>query len=197
MKKPTLTPPATPLVALALLSFGCLAPPSRPLPFTKGNYLQLNGFWAFDNIDAPPNVSFDDSIGFGARAGHRFNESVAGELLFEYVDDFEGEVMSADRVDARIYSLAANGKYFFSESAYQPFASLGLGILEGKVNDSRGPAVSIDRDETDPMARFALGVDYHDAKNLWWDVELTYHLPLDDFDDYQFVSISFGIGLGL
>ncbi len=154
---------------------------------------------AFDDIE-------DDAFGFAGRVGYRCHPRVSGELQFEWLETFQGELVETGaplndaprKFDLELESLVmtVNAKGFLLTGRYQPFALLGIGFMrmESKSRDVSGgtlagfAAQQSDR-EVEFALRFGAGLDFYLTENWVTTAEGSYVMPtgkLDGLDYYQF-----------
>jgi hypothetical protein len=148
---------------------------------------------------------FGDSYGFNFRGGYRFNDYLAIEGLFEYMDDFGHSRTSAnERVKAsasiQTNNFAVQTKVIIPTgmSQFQPFLSGGIGFLNangaGKlrvgsvtVEDRRAPSA------TEFAGRVDGGVDYFFTPAVSAFVGAGYVIPTDQLSDLSYISLSAGV----
>ena len=148
---------------------------------------------------------FGDSYGFNFRGGYRFNDYLAIEGLFEYMDDFGHSRTSAnERVKASAsiqtnnFSLQTKVIIPTGMSQFQPFLSGGIGFLNangaGKlrvgsatVEDRRAPSA------TEFAGRVDGGVDYFFTPEVSAFVGAGYVIPTDQLSDLSYISLSAGV----
>jgi opacity protein-like surface antigen len=173
-----------------------VAPEPENFEVATGRYLGVGAIISHENFDnVPGGVSIDEAYGGTLRGGYRFDERIASELVLEYLTGFDASVSGTEVGDFEAWSLTMNGKYFISDTFIQPYAMVGIGVMNAEFEDSLGIGVSAD--ETDFLTRFALGVEHHDPRNFWVGLEASYHLPFGDLEDFAFYALTLTVGFGL
>ena len=184
------------------------AAPAGPDYGRVGPYIGAGFVYAVEDFDIDENSSgfsrgpgsssslnFDDSLGYNLRAGYRVHPNVAIEGLFEHYVEFEADIngfgRGADTLTVEAEGLAgfANAKFFALTDALQPYASVGVGALNGEVE-----VAGLSTDETEFAARFGGGVDAYVTENVYFNIEAAYVLPTGDLDDFGIIPISGGLG---
>ena len=148
---------------------------------------------------------FGDSYGFNFRGGYRFNDYLAIEGLFEYMDDFGHSRTSANERGKASASIQTNNFAVQTKviiptgmSQFQPFLSGGIGFLNangaGKlrvgsvtVEDRRAPSA------TEFAGRGDGGVDYFFTPAVSAFVGAGYVIPTDQLSDLSYISLSAGV----
>ena len=144
-----------------------------------------------------------DSMGFNARGGYRFNEYLAIEGLYEYMDEFgktekdpSGNKFKAD-IGTNNFTLL--GKVILPGlglSNLQPFVAAGLGFLEAsgtgklKVN---GTKIHGGGGETELSSRVDGGADYFFTPEISAFFDAGYVIPTEKFDNLHYLSLSAGV----
>jgi opacity protein-like surface antigen len=184
------------VILFSVILTGCTstgwAPPQNDEQYAReGVYAQVGGGYAIENFDLPSGVDADDSLILSGRLGYRFNPNFAGEVLFEYLDEFELDVSGLGSLgDINGWALSANAKIFPLTGRVQPYGLLGFGWLDAEID--LGPLGS--EDDSDTMARFGGGVDFYMTQDLFVNVEGAYVLPFGDLDDADFISFVLSVG---
>jgi len=153
----------------------------------------------------------NDTYGWGwnARAGYRFMEMLAVELLAEHIAEFDSDGGGSNSTDRRAWSLMPNLKVFPIQGFAEPYVSVGAGLFRGDhghnytfthngfpyQGNSNGPSGNgVDQGYGFGM-RFGGGVDLYATENLFVEAELAYMLPLtEDINNYNYLSVSLGLG---
>jgi opacity protein-like surface antigen len=137
-------------------------------------------------------------------AGWRFMRYWAGDLTFEYIDDYEVSDANVSgfnngvRVD-RFYSLTLNGRGYLpldklsdSLARIQPYASAGFGLLHGRIKNRSGASDSKEKGRF--TGRLGGGLDISLTENLVFNASANYFLPTSALSDLDFLSVGFGLG---
>lgn len=157
-------------------------------PFARqGAYASVGGFFALENFDrdaaiqnGPLDISGDDGGGIDLRAGYRFYQYLAAEVIYQYYSGFaikERISNTDDSFDG--WSLSLNGKGFALLGAIQPYGVVGLGGLV--FTEKR-------RDDSGFFARLGGGVDLYLTDHLVIEAEAAYVMPTGDLNDFQFAT---------
>ena len=154
-------------------------------PSYEGLYVGLGGHFGLENFDLPSAFEIDDSGGLNARVGYRTSDTLAAELVFDWVAPFEVRAQGAKVGEIEMALIAFNLKIFPWEGPIQPFVQAGIGMLIVE-RDTLGFS------ETNfPAAgRFGVGVDLHLARrSRALGTEAVYVPPFGDAtDELDFVS---------
>jgi hypothetical protein len=145
-------------------------------------YVGASGIAAFITGDNASNT--DPSIGIAARAGGRIHEYVALEVNGEWNDRFDYDG------DGHLTAWAAMGsaKGFLLTGRIQPYGILSAGVIQ--VRQMGGGSATADLGFA---ARGGFGVDYYLTRDMALSFTATYTRPVGDPDDYDFVSLNWGI----
>ncbi|MBW2271729.1 MAG: porin family protein [Deltaproteobacteria bacterium] len=159
----------------------------------RGAYVGLQGFYALENFDSSIPIDLDidieggDTGGLSVLAGYRASSRVAGELLFQYYDQFalKATLPTPPPVNEFFggWSLTGNAKLFALKGRVQPYAVLGLGALV--LDREAGNDASF-------AARFGAGLDFYLNTHWVLDVELGYVLPTGSLSDFPILTIGAG-----
>ena len=158
----------------------------------------------------------DPSIGFNAELGYRmlpwFSVAVHVEHLAEISvgpgDSNRGSPQSGSEVlSGESWALTADARvYPWQNERLKPFAVAGVGWL--LVDTNNEPVVQTSTGE-DPMlepidsgigspngfvARVGGGVDIHLTESFFLTTQATYVVPVDDVEDFDYVSVAWGFG---
>jgi len=148
----------------------------------SGPYVGIGATYAFEQFSGSAK-DVDDSWGYHAAGGFRFNEYFALELTGEGYVDFKINDQDADQAD--VFAAMVSGKVYPFHGIVQPYAAVGAGWAW--VDDDRGLSTN------DFAVRFAGGIDFYVARNWGLFVEAGYFLPVGGAEDYAAVPISFGV----
>lgn len=177
--------------SLAVLAAGLLASSSvradgaddgeEELAYSRaGGWVGLGGAYAQENFSGVG--SYDNSGSLLFRAGYRGLPNVAVEFLGEVLPEFQSDGASDGDVDG--FAVTANLKLLLPLGPIEPYAALGLGILD---------IDSDERSREDDFAfRFAGGLDLYLTPHWVLYGEAAYMLPTGDVDDYDYAT--FGAG---
>jgi opacity protein-like surface antigen len=168
-----------------------------PLPTRRydepGFYFGLQAFYAMENFDRSLPIDLDididggDTGGFGVQMGYRSGSHLAGELLFQYYDQFALRATLPTPPPVRElfggWSFTANAKLFALKGRFQPYGVLGLGAL---VLD-RQP-----RNDAAFAARLGAGLDFYLTQNWVLDAEVGYMLTTGSLSDFPILTIGAG-----
>jgi len=147
---------------------------------------------------------FGNSLGFNFRGGYRFNDYMAIEGLYEYMDDFGNSFTSTDRqvkasasIQTSNFSLLA--KVIFPTLGIpqlQPFVSGGIGLLNangsGKLN-VRSATVDRTPSATEFAGRVDGGVDYFLTRDVSTFFDVGYVIPTGQLSNMNYLSLSAGV----
>jgi len=147
--------------------------------------------------------SFGNSVGANARGGYRFNDYMAIEGLYEYMDDFGSSETSRNlrrKTSASIQTntFTVSTKLIFPTlglSQLQPFVSGGIGFLNTKGSGKfvRGLRLDGAPSTTDFIGRVDGGVDYFFTPELSTYFDVGYVIPTGDLSDMNYLSLGAGI----
>jgi opacity protein-like surface antigen len=167
----------------------------------KGFYVALQGVNAVQNFEDMSGVSVSDDESFGAtgRFGYRAHPRVAGELQLEWVDTFAAKgsrTMGGGRSPfgsfEKFLTFTGNVKAYAMTGRLQPYGLVGIGITRVRFEADPGSGLQSGRDE-DFSARFGAGADFYFAPKVGMEVEAGYVLPTGDVEDFDDVSVSWGL----
>ena len=172
---------------------------------TKGFYAILAGTYAAEDLSETKkdieaqlplreDVDFSNSLGFNARAGYRWHPNLAGELQFEWIDEFELEnTGQAEGSVESLWSLTANAKAFLSTGRFEPFAVVGMGYYSVGDSSVEGAATEKVPDNGAFGVRGGGGIEIYLTENLALNTEATYNFGTADLDDLRYLSFSWGV----
>ncbi len=166
------------LTALALLAAQAAFGQDYARP---GLYAVLNGVASIDNFDNAPSGLFDTGIGASGRLGFRLNPRFAVEGQVEYSGDF----VDCCGVDLSATLVTANGKFFLMQDQVQPFLLWGLGGAFANTN--------VIGDENSFVVKVGGGIDFYMGENFGLTGEATYNIATGDLDDFDYLSIGWGL----
>lgn len=156
-----------------------------------GPYLGLAGSLGIytEEDDLVGSADIEEPLGLNARVGYRAHPHFAAEAEFEWLSEADVEVGGSDVATIESWIFTANGKGYLLTGRVQPYGLVGLG---GMVSEVDGGGFS--DTEGDFAARLGGGVDIYITPNILGNLGVTYVIPTDDLDDFNFVSIGWGFG---
>jgi len=145
----------------------------------------------------------EDSWGFNARAGWRFWEYMAVELLYEYANDFGDDFAffsGDDRVGGdftlQTNVLTANLKLIAPFGRFQPYLGGGAGFMQANSDlNFNTPRGEINRDiESDFVfaGRVMGGFDIYITPQVALYADSSWVIPTSGLEDLEYVSINVG-----
>ncbi len=170
---------------------------NRPGPYVglgmAGGFPEFNGV-ARDSGDSP---------GFNVRGGYRFNDYVAVEALYEYMNDFgtRRRDFFSDRATGNLSTNNFNvmGKLFVpipGVDTLQPYVSGGLGFLNvdgaDRLHATDGTLRRIESG-TELAGRVDGGVDYYLTHRIATFLDAGYVMPTEQLDHLHYISLSLGV----
>jgi opacity protein-like surface antigen len=133
----------------------------------------------------------DPSIGLNARAGYRFHPHIALEGQFEWLSGADADVGGLGNIgELESWTATLNVKPYLLTGRVQPFLLVGVGAMQATLDPNFGS----EQDETDFAARFGLGTDIYITRNLYAALDVSYVLPADDLEDFDYFSFGWGLG---
>ncbi len=138
----------------------------------------------FDTSEFKPGSTSSNAWGIDVRAGYRFHPNIAGEVNFQWVNDFE-LTAPGFKTNSSSRTLTANVKGYPLTGRIQPYAVGGIGILYEQTK-GRGSLQEFE-------GRLGLGIDFFITNNIVANLECAYGLPISDLNDYLFFPIVFGL----
>ncbi|MGH0033650.1 MAG: outer membrane beta-barrel protein [Myxococcota bacterium] len=170
------------LVGLSAAAEPALAQQAPTIYSHNRYYLGISGLTAFSTGRRAGDLN--PSTGVALRGGGRVHEHWAVEVQGEWNDrfDFDG--------DGHLTSWAATAaaRGYVLTGRIQPYGILGAGVIE--VREMGGGSSTSDMGF---VARGGFGVDYYLTRDLALSLSATYSRPVGDPDDYDFVTLSWGI----
>ncbi len=131
--------------------------------------------------------SVDDSLGLDLRAGVRLHPHFATELAFQWIEGFD--VSNGGNLnEIEIWTLTGNVKAYLLTGQVQPFAMLGMGVMESEKELIGG----LVREDTVFVARLGGGLDFYASKNVVLVLEVSYVLPAPSIEELKYLSLSWG-----
>jgi opacity protein-like surface antigen len=194
-----------PLLLATLLVAGHALAEEPATDYTRsGPFLGLGGTVAIaveleDDLDKIPTPTdpatspeVDPSFGLHARAGYRFHPRLAGELHFEWLEDFEIAANGKNQAGVDGWALTLDARGYALTGAIQPFLVVGAGVLRADADDfvSRFGASA---DGSSFVARMGGGAEIYVTRSVVLDLGITYMLPVGELHDLDYVSIALGL----
>lgn len=136
-------------------------------------------------------IDVDPSLGLHARLGYRFGPRFAAEAHYEWVSGFDVSAFGINALEIDGSTVTADAKVFLATERIQPFLLVGVGAAFAEVKDTIGAGFSID--ESDFAARFGGGLDLYLTENVALDFDASYVLPTGDLEDFDYVSLGWGL----
>lgn len=153
----------------------------------SGPYVAGGGMYAFENFDASGDEP-DDSWGYEAKGGYRFNEYFAIEVNWQHMIAFE----DGDVGDTDVWMIGANAKVFPFHGIIQPYALAGLGWAS--VQDDRATDKDPDGiDSTGMGFQLGGGLDVYVTRNWAFYAQASYLLQTGGRGDYDAIPLTFGV----
>ena len=163
------------------------------------------GFEDFQDIE---DASVDDSRGFQFRGGYRFNDYLAVEGEFDYLDRFDMKIptipsIGTGRVSVDVGLVTANAKAYLPLGRVQPYAILGAGAMWADLRTSYpvgwvcGPwwcSIAYARldNSTAFVLKYGVGTDIHIDDTWAITLDVTYVQPFASIEDLNYVSFAWG-----
>ena len=145
----------------------------------------------------------DDSVGFNFRGGYRFNDYLAIEGLYEYMDEFRKSVQGplGNKVTADIgtNNFSLMGKVILPTlglSQLQPFVSGGIGFMEASGTSHLHLANASFHgggSSTEFAGRVDGGADYFFTPQISTFFDVGYVIPTEQLDNLHYLSLSVGV----
>jgi opacity protein-like surface antigen len=187
-------------VSLACVAVAPIRQAQDPTP--RLSYVQLNAGLAFDDFDLDEvedaigtDVDVDESLVISARVGRRLSDNVAGEIVFDWLDQFDLEAFGSEFGELSAWSIAGNMKLYPHARDVEPYLQFGLGVLSGEFEDTVGAGVS--EEESDLFLRGGAGLDVAVGSNLFVNLDAVYTLATGDLDEFDFLAVTAGVGIRL
>jgi opacity protein-like surface antigen len=144
-----------------------------------------------------------DSVGFNFRAGYRFNDYLAIEGLYEYMDEF-GKTRRDLLGEKLKTQLTTNGFWLMDKlllpvpgmTMLQPYVSGGIGFLNvdrTKTFTSPDLRVHSDRSKLGFAGRVDGGVDYFVTPAVSAFLDAGYVIPTQEVSHLHYISVSAGL----
>ena len=161
-----------------------------------GPYLGLGAAGGLTNFSGALS-GFGDSFGFNFRGGYRFNDYLAIEGLYEYMDDFGNSrtsrnqrVKASASIQTSNFSLHAKVIIPTGITQLQPFVSGGIGFLNangsGKLRVGSATWWIGAPSTTEFAGRVDGGVDYFFTPEVSTFFDVGYVIPTDQLSDMSY-----------
>jgi len=144
---------------------------------------------------------FGNSVGFNARGGYRFNDFLAAEALYEYMDDFGSSVSLSTggngHLNLQTNNFSLLGKVILpTGTRIEPFLDGGVGFLNTNADANfavRAAHVSAGKSDTEFAGRIGAGVDVWLTDHIAAYVDSGYVMPTSTLSDLRYFSLGGGI----
>ena len=134
----------------------------------------------------------DEGAGFSLVGGYRITPILAFELEFEMLPKTDFDVGGGTIGDLSLWALTGNVKVFMWTGRFQPYASMGMGAMQGDSDDQT--AIGLGGKESALAFRFGTGLDFYITEKIVATVGLRYVLPGgQDMEDFDYISYGGGI----
>ena len=166
-----------------------------------GPYLGIGPAGGFAAFQGDALQGFGDSVGFNARGGYRFNDFLAVEGLYEYMDDFGTSVFvnnhQVGHVDLYTNSFSLLGKVILpTGTRLEPFLDGGVGFLNANANanlTTRNLNASGGESDTEFAGRVGAGLDVWITDHIAAYVDSAYVMPTSTLSNLRYFSLGGGI----
>jgi opacity protein-like surface antigen len=163
--------PTSRLLCLALLGALLAAPASAGDYSRFGLYLGGGGSYGTDvftdeianSFNVP--VDVDDTFGANARVGLRLFAPLALELQYEWLSEYDIEILGFDAFSLEQQALSANLKLYLPIWRVQPYLLAGVGFVHYELEDSV-PGIDLSADDTVLAGRFGGGAEVYLTRHL-------------------------------
>ena len=116
----------------------------------------INGFGLDEKVS--------NAWGLNARAGYRFHKYLAGEVEYEWLQNFTMRVNGASVGSVRLQTITANLKAIAPYGHWQPYVLVGFGATLARYTEAPGSPLNVQ--PSSYSTRFGLGVDYYLTQNI-------------------------------
>ena len=141
----------------------------------SGFYVGLGGTFSLENFDLPSRFETDNSAGLNARIGYQSNETLAAELVFDWVAPYDVRLLGNKVGDVEMALIAFNLKFLLADGPIEPFVQAGIGLL---IVERNFPGFH--RTNLPAAGRFGGGVDFHLGRRVVVSAEAAYVPPFGD-----------------
>ncbi|MFN2424805.1 MAG: outer membrane beta-barrel protein [Candidatus Binatia bacterium] len=153
-------------------------------PARSGPILGVGGIFALENFSGV-GQSTDNSGGFNAHVGYRFNPRFSSDLHIERYQEFD-----AKNGEVNGWAVGLNGRGYLLTGKYQPFLLGGINYLDMETSNSAAPNPK--KTDDGPALRFGTGLDWYVTSNLVLTGDISYMLALSQVEGYDMVIFSLG-----
>jgi opacity protein-like surface antigen len=152
-----------------------------------GPYLGAGGLYAIELFDdnSVGGARTDNSGGFEVHGGYRFHPNFAGEVRYEWFNEFD---LDPGHIDG--WAISANAKGYLLTGRVQPYGLVGLGLMHG--DGSAGNFAGAAHPSNGFMMRFGGGLDVYITEHLAIGPEFAYLLPTGSANDLDLFTIALG-----
>jgi hypothetical protein len=163
-----------------------------------GWYAQAQGVYGLENFDLPSGESADDGTGFNLLAGYRMGRNFAGEVEFEFMNQFGLKDQTPDSFDFRTWWLGMNFRVYplarlFAPDSWgnrvQPYLKAGAGWQWGQTIYVLGK----NWHDGSFAARFGGGLDFYVTDHIVLTAGAAYQYITGDVNNYRYISLGGGI----
>lgn len=136
----------------------------------SGPYVGVGGTYAFNLLESSfddlfgDDVDVDDTWGGNARVGYRAFSWLAGEVEYEYLDNFEVSAGSVHLADLRAQTITANVRFIVPIKRFQPYLRLGAGATLFSLSDNDVPGLDVDHSSF--AGRIGVGFDVYATRSI-------------------------------
>lgn len=159
-----------------------------------GLYLGASAFYAPEAFDEASSVTVKSSKGASAKVGYRVHSLIALEARVDYLDKFK---VSEDDASGRIdgYALTGNLRVFLYPKRFQPWLGFGVGAIrtDFDAHYANGESIHTGNVDTDPVFRFAAGLDTYLTSHLVLTVEAAMNAVTGDRDYINYGQLAVGV----
>ena len=194
-------------ISSVLLVVALFAGLATPACATEGDYFNQPG--PYVGLAAAGGLSefqgrshgFGNSAGFNLRGGYRFNDYLAAEGLYEYMDEFDGRSLLSGvpaKSDFLTHNFSLMGKVILPTlgiTRLQPYLGAGVGFLNANGSTKfalLGRQGRGDASDTEFAGRVDGGVDYFLTPAISTFFDLGYVMPTSHLSEVTYLSLSLG-----
>ena len=160
-----------------------------------GIHVVGGSFTRIDDVNIPGagvELEAETAPGFKTYFGARFHPHLSAEIQLEMIRKAKISIDGGgDIAELDTWALTTNLKAFLLTGRLQPFALVGIGVMEAELEDTT--AANVNPSQTDFVSRFGAGLDFHLTEHIVASLGVDYVLPAGDLEDTDYVS--FGGGL--
>ena len=159
-------------------------------PSRSGPLLGVGGLYAIDDF-SNLGMGTDGSGGFSLHVGYRFNKWISSELRMDRFSQFDAHSGGVDVGEVNGWYLGLDQKAYFLHGRFQPFALLGLGLLD--METTNNTAANPSKTDDGVGLRFGGGLDIYATNKVLVTTDVSYLLGVGDVGDYGVTVIGLGI----